>query len=292
MSLTGEHDFKSHTKPDFNPAVSWSQAESSVPQQTHLHSLERLVGNMTLKNNTDAGTVDSAPLVAQPESYYEILGLPRLATNQDIEVAFLKNVRTLLRRSASRGLSLSRTERKELTTFFTTRDILLDSRSRDDHDFRLIRLQLSKRRTSRNCLEVKPSVGETRPAKAEALTPKGVLKPAEIKLALKLPEHMDKNKPVAEFPYSKQTMGLEELEAALLGEKLVQSGRASQDAVKSVFKSKYYFNVDFVDSFLAAVGGITLEDLTEVSMQLNLKIIAAKLATKSQNTEKRPAAII
>jgi hypothetical protein len=292
MSITGEGDLNFETKSDSHPIVGWSYPASAVPQKTLLSTLEKIVSNMDLKKRRELCTVDSADPAEQPESYYQILGLQRLATNETIEVAFLRKVRILLRGSSNSDMGLSRKAKQELASLYTARDILLDSRCRDDHDFRLLSLRFGQQKTARNHIEAKYPVNDNSAEIVEALTFAELVEPAEIKLALEMHRSSNQTRPFSEFLYQNQMIGLEELESALLGRELVKRGAIAQEALKWVFKARYYFNVDFIDSLLATIDDITLENLIELARQLNLKIIAARVASKSQSIVKRPAATI
>ena len=292
-SLDSKRNFEVDTNPmpDLTSSVSLSFSVPTVPKKTVLNSLEKIVSNMTFEKRTDSGTIHSAMQKDLPESYYEILGLQRLATNQDIEAAFLKRVRLLLRTASSSGFGLSRKLRRELTALYVTRDILLDSRCRDDHDFRLLSLRLGKQRTSRSYIQKQASSKNTSAEVVEALIFAESLEPTKIKSVMEKYKASDKSKPFSEFLVHNQMIGPEELESALLGRELVNRGLVERSALKWAFNARHFFGVDFVDSLMGTID-ITLNDLMDLSRELDLKIIAAKIASKNQKNEKRSAAII
>jgi hypothetical protein len=292
-SLNSESNSEVDTNhmPDLTSSVSWSFSVPTVPKKTILNPLEKIVSNMTFENRTDPGTANSVVLTEPPESYYEILGLQRLATNQDIEAAFLKKVRKLLRSAPNCEIGLSRTLKRQLATLYVTRDILLDSRCRDDHDFRLLSLRLGKQRTSRNHIKRQGLSKNTNAEIVEALIFAESLEPTKVTIVLEKYKASDKTKPFAEFLVQNQMIGPEELESALLGRELVNRGLAGRGALKWAFNARHFFGVDFVDSLLGTID-ITLDDLMKLSKQLDLKIIAAKIASKSQKNETCSAAII
>jgi hypothetical protein len=284
MSLAIKDSFQFSTG-DFPAGVSSPETLPESPRKT-VTSIEKILGRMSGKEDRKhSRTINSALPAKQPESHYEVLGLERLATNQEIETAFLRKVRNLLKTASTNGTVLSKAVKRELVNLTISRDILLDSRCRDDHDLRLLSLKLGKQRTTRNQIEVQRPVKDNSADVLDALTMVDLMEITDAKHILEIYSADDQTQPFDEFLYRSQVIGREELESALLAREIVKNGLITREAIKTLFKTKHFFGVDFIDSILVTTD-MKAEGLTELARQLNLKMIAAKAASRIQKPEK------
>jgi hypothetical protein len=212
-----------------------------------------------------------SPLPTQPVSYYEILGIGRLASNKSVESAFLRKAKALLEHSRKTGLRTS----NDLVTLFVARDVILDCLSREDHDYRVLSLKRSaENQTDRS--------EDDRHAKkmeiAEAITMAGLLEVDEVDLALEM-HQPNKNQLFSEFLVENKMLDLDQIESALLGRSLIKDGRLKGNGLKRSFRAAKTFAVDFVDSLLVSVD-ITPEEILELSRALALNTLTKKIESK------------
>jgi hypothetical protein len=257
---------------DFRPETKQSQtlgATGEAEPGSAAAVLHRLKLNACRSTLQKSGEV--LPLPTQPVSYYEILGIDRLASNKSVERAFLRKAKALLEHSLRTGLPAS----KDLVTLFVARDVILDCLSREDHDYRLLSLKRSaENQTDRS--------EDDRHAKkmeiAEAIAMAGLLEVEEVDLALEM-HQPNKNQLFSEFLVENKMLDLDQIESALLGRTLIKDGRLKGNGLKRSFRAAKTFGVDFVDSLLVSVD-ITPEEILELSRALALNSLAKRIESK------------
>jgi hypothetical protein len=218
----------------------------------------------------------------RPATYYEILGLDRLASPNEIERAFLKKVRNLLSPYGDRREELPFRCRQELVSLYVARDVLRDQVSREDHDFRFLSLRRKSANHPRPRAKSQDEFNTGRARIVEALLFAELASAASVQLALELHDPST-FEPFAKFLIENDIVAERDLEAALLGKVLLKEGRLRKAALKRIFKAMKSFGVDFVDSLFVTIE-ITGEELLQLARPLGLKLTEETIVAKIERS--------
>lgn len=164
---------------------------------------------------------------------YQVLGVGRLSCRQEIHVRFLRLIRDLLQNSFNPGPG-NRASREQLRQLCIAHDVLHDPITRTDYDFRTLGL----RGDNQSLLPEGVTTSSNRPALriGELLQCAEILEPAELDIAVDMhkaePEMM-----FGQFLVKSGYLALEELDSALLGQRLILAGKLSVAQFKIAMKA-------------------------------------------------------
>lgn len=230
------------------------------------------------ENEAGVGVHADALITQRSINYYEDLLVDRFASSSEVEKAFLKRVRSLLRTSGGHGGGLSVSEKSDLMSLCVARDVLINPPSREEHDFHFLSLRRKTARQTRLMCQSLEEIGTGRVEIVESLQLTELVSPQEIQIALEL------HNPLALEPFGKYlvdsgTVDSENLEAALLGRLLFKDGRLRKTSLQRIFKAMRSFGVDFVDSILVTID-ISAEELLGLAKMLKLEILPNTISKK------------
>jgi len=183
------------------------------------------------ERNNSAETEKLLESIDNAKDVYAVLGVSQYASYELIHKSFIKLSRKLLLAGAK---SHSRKDLERLRALWIAHDILMDPKTRNDYDFRSIRSAKG---------EAKPEKAEggplspTAPMKiGELLQESGLLEPTELEIAC----DMHKAMPEMQFGRFLVKQGFIEdnqLEAVLLGQRLIQEGNIKIDQFKELMSA-------------------------------------------------------
>jgi hypothetical protein len=164
--------------------------------------------------------------VAAAKDIYGMLGLSQYASYELIHKSFLKRARKLLMCKTKTGYARSLLE--QLRNLWIAHDILVDPKTRNDYDFRVIGLKS----TSDLASEAKPTRSPTRQSKiGELFEASGLLEPTELQIACDMHKAMPEMQ-FGRFLVKQGFLEEEQLQAVLAAQRLIRTGKLTLSQFK------------------------------------------------------------
>lgn len=212
------------------------------------------------------------------QSFYQILGVNKLSSYDQIHKKFVRLARRMLRTRLQRGLPAAdvREFREVLRAICVAHDVLRDPVTRTDYDLR----QLGMRQESAQAEDAQPenAIPRTRLMIGELLEIANILDRTELQIAL----DMHKAEPGTMFGTFLVRAGFldpEELDSALLGQRLISAGKITVAQFQSAMFRMRDHSAPFFDT-LVVEGWLTPADMLNES---------AGMWNKGKKSESSPA---
>jgi hypothetical protein len=164
--------------------------------------------------------------VAGARDIYGMLGLSQYASYDQIHKNFLRRVRKLLLCKTRAGYTRALLE--QLRNLWIAHDILIDPKTRNDYDFRVLGLKSSSGLAS----EAKPTRSPTRQSKiGELFEASGLLEPTELQIACDMHKAMPEMQ-FGRFLVKQGFLEEEQLQAVLAAQRLIRTGKLTLSQFK------------------------------------------------------------
>ncbi|PWT97710.1 MAG: hypothetical protein C5B53_07680 [Candidatus Melainabacteria bacterium] len=232
--------------------------------------------------NAGSSVTRSTPVVDEhPANYYEILGLDRFASTNEVEKAFLKRVRFLL--SSQDGDQPSSQFKEDIVSLFVARDVLKDPLSREEHDFQLLSLRRKSSPSATPSWKWLEEIDAGRMQVAEALMLAELASTSTLQMELELHETASLEQFKTCLVEDRVVSELQ-LDAAILARLLLKRGRLRKASLKRIFRAVKNFGVDFIDSLLVTID-ISLDELIALAHSNELKCLQESLAERLEKKQ-------
>jgi hypothetical protein len=204
----------------------------------------------------------------EPGSFYDALGVGDTSTYEEIHTCFLRRLRGHIRTHQARAPeSVSRGEikafKEHLRYLCIAHDILKDPVTRTDYDLRRLGLRQ---------LEGPEGGGRLNGGKrtalkiGELLECANIIQPTELQVALDM-HKAEPNMPFGQFLLSAGFLSEEELDSAILGQKLITFGKVTVAQFQTAINLQRKEKVPFFDT-LVSEGWLTPADIFDESSEL------------------------
>lgn len=282
-------DTEDDTTPAATEAAEPEPAHPSAPEPEPVKPTPRAIPKIEIKvpvvpqveaTKSTAGATIVPEIVAPPHlepigehavapgSFYEALGVGDTSTYEEIHTCFLRRLRSHIRKHhAHAPESLSRGDiksfKEQLRYLCIAHDILKDPVTRTDYDLRRLGLRQVDGPEGGGRLN-----GGKRTALkiGELLECANIIQPTELQVALDM-HKAEPNMPFGQFLLSSGFLSEEELDSAILGQKLITFGKITVAQFQTAISLQRKEKIPFFDT-LVSEGWLTPADIFDESSEL------------------------
>ena len=220
-----------------------------------------------LQTENRAPETESPSQMIKRQSFYQMLGVNKLSSYERIHISFLRLVRRLLRALNATQIRDKREFREVLRSICIAHDVLKDPITRTDYDLRMLGMRSQTGHIEHGADGKAGGLGaRIRLMLGELLECADVLEPAELQIAL----DMHKAEPgmqFGEFLVAAHFLNREELDSALMAQRLIDSGKITVAQFQSAMFRMRDSGAAFFDTLMVE-GWIQPRDVFDENSEL------------------------